>query len=123
MITDWLGQNGDPEIELFIEKNLAITEKVYAELQKKGWSQSYFAQKILGKKPSEISKWLNGMHNLTLKSIIKMEVALGTDLIYIGPVKEYEYVSLGMIDSQYMLKDKAVDYQNTSGTQEVVIAM
>jgi hypothetical protein len=28
MITDWLDQNGDPEVEQFIEKNLAITEKV-----------------------------------------------------------------------------------------------
>ena len=36
MITSWLDQNGDPEIEKYIETNLAITEKVRLAIERKG---------------------------------------------------------------------------------------
>lgn len=80
MISKWLEQHGDPEVERFINKNLAITEKVNTELNKRGWSKAMLSQKI-GKSPSEVNKWLSGMHNLTLRSIIKLEIALEIDLI------------------------------------------
>jgi ribosome-binding protein aMBF1 (putative translation factor) len=80
MISDWLEQHGDPEIDSFIEKNLAITEKVRLAMEQKGWKSQDLA-KAMDKNPSEVSKWLTGLHNLTLKSIIKMEMALGIDLI------------------------------------------
>jgi spore cortex formation protein SpoVR/YcgB (stage V sporulation) len=38
MITDWLDQNGNPEIDRFIEKNLAITEKIRLALAEKEWN-------------------------------------------------------------------------------------
>ena len=80
MITSWLDQNGDPEIEKYIETNLAITEKVRLAIERKGWKTIDLAT-AMGKSPSEVSKWLSGMHNLTLKSIVKMEIALGIDLL------------------------------------------
>ena len=49
---------------------------------------------MLDKKPSEITKWLSGLHNLTLKSIIKMEVALGVNLMNPEP----KYVYLGLVE-------------------------
>ena len=49
-------------------------------MEKKGWRSQDLA-KAMEKNPSEVSKWLTGMHNLTLKSIVKMEIALGIDLI------------------------------------------
>lgn len=109
MITDWLDQHGNPEIEAFIEKNLAITNKVLTALETKGWSKGQLAE-AMGKSPSEVSKWLSGMHNLTLKSIIKMEAALGIDLIHCEPVKEYEYVFLRVInnsDDKYYIRCEA----------------
>lgn len=81
-ISNWLEEHGDPEIEQFVEKNMAISYQVHCILEEKGWSKSDFAQK-LGKRPSEITKWLSGTHNLTLKSIIKMENVLGVSLIQI----------------------------------------
>lgn len=84
IIDNWLKKHGDPEINKLVEKNLAITQKVHSILEERNISQGEFA-KMLNKKPSEISKWLTGMHNLTLKSIIKMEVALDVDLISIEP--------------------------------------
>jgi len=34
------------------------------------------------KKPSEINKWLKGNHNLTLKTLAKLEAELGEPIIY-----------------------------------------
>lgn len=110
MISAWLDENRNPEIDQFIEKNLDITEKVRVALEQKGWKAQDLA-KALDKKPSEISKWLSGMHNLTLKSIIKMEVALGIDLIYTQPEKEYSYVYLGSIKGD--LKDAIIEYESS----------
>jgi transcriptional regulator with XRE-family HTH domain len=122
MITDWLDQYGDPEIEIFVEKNLAITDKVLSVLEAKGWSKGQLAI-AMGKTPSEVSKWLSGMHNLTLKSIIKMEAALGIDLIHCEPVKEYEYVYLGVIGSSKEYKQKKDDYIPTGDLQEYPLAI
>lgn len=111
LITDWLDQYGDPEIERFVEKNLAITEKVRLALEQKGWKSQDLAN-AMGKSPSEVSKWLTGMHNLTLKSITKIEIALGIDLINIEPVKEIQYVYLGTIKGGD-LSEAINDYEET----------
>lgn len=122
LITNWLDENGDPEIEAFVGKNLAITEKVRQALEAKGWSHVQFAQ-AMGKSSSEVSKWLTGMHNLTLKSIIKMETALGMDLLHCEPIKEYEYVFLGMISNAGEMRQKSADYIGTGEMSEYAVAM
>jgi transcriptional regulator with XRE-family HTH domain len=89
IISDWLKKNSNPEIDKFIERNTAISEKIYSILEERGLKSSDLA-KLLGKSPSEISKWLSGMHNVTLKSITKIETVLGVDLIHIEP--QYVYL-------------------------------
>lgn len=64
----------------FIRKALDISEQVHEILDMKSMSQKAFAQ-LLGKKESEVSKWLSGIHNLTIDSITKMEDVLGCDII------------------------------------------
>lgn len=118
----WLEKNRDPEIDQFIEKNLAICEEVRLALEIKGWSKGQLAD-AMGKKPSEVSKWLSGMHNLTMKSIIKMELALGIDLIHCEPIKEYKYVFLGTIENGVVLKTKAEEYTESCLSHEYEIAM
>lgn len=110
IIDAWLSEHGDAEVNQFINKNLAIVEKVRRYLKLEGISGQKFAN-MMGKKPSEISKWLSGNHNLTLKSIIKMECALGIDLIHTEPVKEYEYVYLGTIKSKEEFEEKKNNYE------------
>jgi transcriptional regulator with XRE-family HTH domain len=121
-ISSWLKEYGDPEIESFIEKNLAITEKVRQAMDYKGWKSKDLA-KAMDKTPSEVSKWLSGTHNLTLKSIIKMEIALGLELTHTVPVKEYEYIYFGAIQSKSELIDKANDYETTTEEHLFDIAM
>lgn len=118
MITDWLDQHGDKEIERFIEKNIAITEKIRLALEQKGWKALDLA-KALDKSPSEVSKWLTGMHNLTLKSITKMETALGIDLVNVEPVKEIQYVYLGTIKGGD-LEQSISDYEESTYEKEAI---
>lgn len=118
IIDSWLEENGNPEIDKMVEKNLAITAKVAAILEERNISQKEFA-KSLNKKPSEVSKWLTGLHNLTLKSITKMEVALGVDLINIEPITEYKYVYLGSVKGDG-LEDNINDYEETSKYQDAM---
>lgn len=112
LITGWLDQHGDPEIEKYVEKNLAIVEKVRLALDRKGWKSLDLA-KAMDKSPSEVSKWLTGMHNLTLKSIVRMEIALDVVLIDVEPVKEMQYVYLGIIKGGEM-QVAISDYEETA---------
>lgn len=121
-ISDWLKENKNPEIERFIVKNLAITEKVRLTLEEKGWKSQDLAR-VLKKSPSEVSKWLSGTHNLTLKSITKMETALGIDLIYTESIKAYEYVYMGMLKSKEEFTQKKIKYQENSESNSFEIAM
>jgi len=121
-ISDWLDQYGDPEIDKFVEKNLAITEKVRVAMEAKGWKSQDLA-KAMDKTPSEVSKWLSGMHNLTLKSIIKMEQALGICLVHTEPIKQYEYVYLGTIKGVDDYAQKVNDYQESYADQAYEIAL
>lgn len=112
----WLEENKNPEIDRFIERNLEITQQVCVILKDRGIKKIEFA-KMLGKKPSEVSKWLSGMHNLTLKSITKMEIALGVDLMNPEP----HYIYLGKIEGSHESYATAKDdYEISHYTQEAV---
>lgn len=69
------------------EKNSLIRRRVILLMLKKGLNQNSIAR-VLGKRQPEISKWLSGEHNLTLKSIIMLEVALDADII---EIEEYKF--------------------------------
>ena len=109
IINDWLNENGNLEIEMLVKRNLAIANKVRKILNDRNLNDGDFAM-LLGKTRSEVSKWLSGSHNLTQKSIIKMEIALGVKLIYIEQVHKYVY--LGKIEGT--LKEEAKKYSENN---------
>lgn len=67
-------------LDEFTDLKLDIAEAIDAHLKSKGMSQKDLAQAI-GKSEAEVSKWLSGLHNLTLRSIAKMQYALGERVI------------------------------------------
>lgn len=89
-VADFFAQRGPEDIERFIDKNLDISQQVYALLKEKGWRQHDLATR-LGKSDAELSKWLSGSHNLTLHSIAKMEAVLGADIILTPQKAEARY--------------------------------
>jgi transcriptional regulator with XRE-family HTH domain len=66
--------------ERFASQSLDIIDQIHFLLQEKGWTQKDLAQ-ALGKSESEISKWLSAGHNLTIKTVAKIEAELGTDVL------------------------------------------
>lgn len=69
------------DVKRYVELSDEIAEHIYNVLEQKGMTQKDLA-KALDKRESEISKWLSGNHNFTLKSIAKIESALGCNLIF-----------------------------------------
>ncbi len=66
----------------FIKNSFSIIERIHHLLQQKNMSQKDLAQK-LSKTESEISKILSPGHNMTLKTISKIEDALDEKIIMI----------------------------------------
>lgn len=60
----------------YVSHSIAIAKQINIILDKYGKSQAELAG-LLGKSESEVSKWLRGSHNFTLKTIAKIEEALG----------------------------------------------
>lgn len=83
-------QKSSPEISNFVNNSIEIADQVHDYLLEKGWTQSEFGQK-LGKTDAEVSKWLSGLHNLTLKSIAKMETVLNKKIITTPKVAKEAY--------------------------------
>ncbi len=71
-----------PETRRYVQKNAELASRVAQLLKARGWTQKDLAR-ALGKSESEVSKWLSGLHNLTLKSIAKMEAVLEADLLVV----------------------------------------
>jgi transcriptional regulator with XRE-family HTH domain len=69
------------EVRIFIRQYTNIVIRIQELMLAKGLSQKDLAVKM-NKKPSEINKWLKGNHNLTLKTIAKLEAELGDSIIF-----------------------------------------
>lgn len=63
------------DVKLMIDHSFAIVDRIDEIMIKKNISQRQLAE-MLGKKESEISKWMRGTHNFTLKTIAKLEAVL-----------------------------------------------
>ena len=74
--------------KIFVDKSLEIAHYIFQIMEQKGLKQKDLAEKM-GKTEAEVSKWLAGMHNYTLRSIAKIEAALGSTIIC-TPVKVYK---------------------------------
>lgn len=60
--------------------NTDVIEQITAILRRKGMCQRDLAQ-LLGKRESEISKWMRGTHNFTLSTIAGIQEALGEKIL------------------------------------------
>ena len=65
------------------ELSFGIAERMDAILKEKNISQRELAHR-LGKRESEVSRWLTGRHNFTTSTIAKIETALGSPLVQIA---------------------------------------
>lgn len=67
-------------LRLELDYSFAIADRIDAILKKKNMTQKEFARKM-GKTEAEISRWVGGRHNFTLKTIAKISDVLGEKII------------------------------------------
>ncbi len=72
----------------YVERNLKLVNRVADRLQELGWSQEEFARR-LGKRPSQVSKWMTGLQNMTLLTISEIENVIGVDLLSVTQETPY----------------------------------
>ena len=70
------------DLKLELDLSCAIADKIDAILKKKGMTQKEFAKKM-NKTEAEVSRWLSGTHNFTLKTIAKITAVLGESIVTI----------------------------------------
>ncbi|MFC0877080.1 multiprotein-bridging factor 1 family protein [Saccharicrinis sp. FJH2] len=75
------------DIDIFVKRSFDIVDRIYEILEKQGKEQKDLAF-ALGKKESEISKWMTGTHNFTIKTISKIESVLGESILNVSNHKK-----------------------------------
>lgn len=68
------------ELRIQIDLSFAIADKIASVLKERGMTNKEFA-KLVGKTEAEVSRWLGGTHNFTLKTIARISAALGCEII------------------------------------------
>lgn len=74
------------DVAIFVDWYADIVVRINQLLREQQMSKKELAEK-LDKNPSEISKWLGGEHNFTLRSLAKISAELGEPLLVIPPRK------------------------------------
>lgn len=65
-----------PEQQARADRKMRIACIIDDAMKAKGLGKKQFADKV-GRKPSEITKWLSGTHNFTVETIADIERVLG----------------------------------------------
>jgi transcriptional regulator with XRE-family HTH domain len=71
------------------DRKMILAAKIANAIKAKGLKKSEFAE-ILGKQPSEISKWISGTHNFTVDTLIDIEQVLSIQLLDTKNRNRYE---------------------------------
>jgi len=69
------------KVKSFNRISMEISATISDILKEKGISQKELAD-LMQKRESEISKWLSGNHNFTIRSLAKLEEALKTQIVF-----------------------------------------
>ena len=83
--------NVAPEVMEEVSLNVDIANRIYDLLKKRKMTQREFAA-LMGKRESEISRWLTGSHGFTTTTLAKIATVLGEPVVEIKKAPEVKYV-------------------------------
>ena len=78
-----MAQSCKPEIREEIRLTMAISDRLDDLMRQKGMSKVELA-KALHKRPSEVTRWLSGQHNFTLRTIAILTSFFGASLVEVA---------------------------------------
>jgi len=94
---DRLLKSTPKDVEIFVDWYADLVVRINQLLREYDLNKKELAEK-LGKKPSDISKWLSRDHNFTLRSLAKLSAKLGEPLLEVPKkTSQTEYVENGFI--------------------------
>ena len=88
--------------------SFAIATRIEEVLKRKGMTQRELAQR-LGKRESEVSKWLTGRHNFTTNTLARISLALGAPIINVATSSYKEVVDT----TTTMVAEDVAEYGNS----------
>lgn len=71
-----------PEVKEEMRLSFSISNRIDELMRERGLSKKQFAD-ALGRRPCEVTKWLSGQHNFTLKTIAMLSSFFGKAIISI----------------------------------------
>ena len=71
------------DVKAEVDLSFAIVDKIELLLKEKGKTQRELAE-ALGKKEAEVSRWMRGTHNFTIRTLAKISNVLGTQIINVS---------------------------------------
>ncbi len=120
-----LANKRKPEVKRFIDLSDGVAEELEQIRERNGWSQKELAEAI-GKSRSDVSVYLSGQHNFTLKSVAYLESKLGERLLYtLSDVKKRE-ISKNRIDMEtleFMIESSIMKHFAVDNSKDVKISM
>ena len=81
------------EVQQRVNFNMEVAHEIHQTLKDQCLTHVDLAKR-LGKYESEISKWLTGTHNFTMKTIQKIELVLGSKILMTKSAKIDEYEAI-----------------------------
>lgn len=78
-----LVQSFPPDLQLQTKLSVSIANKIMSLIQQRGMTRKSFAD-ALGRRPSEISKWLSGEHNFTIATLARISSFFGEPIITVA---------------------------------------
>lgn len=83
--------NVAPEVMEEVSLNVDIANRIYDLLKEKKMTQREFAA-LMGKRESEISRWLTGSHGFTTTTLAKISAVLGEPIVMVKKDPQVQYV-------------------------------
>ena len=89
-VIDDLLREISPEELTRTEKRMLLAARIDEAIKAKGWKKNKFAE-VIGKNPSEVTKWLSGTHNFTADTLFDIERVLNIHLLRLENRQETTY--------------------------------
>lgn len=92
-------------------KRMLLAAKIDKARLKKGWSKKELADQM-GKRPSEITKWLSGTHNFTTDTLFNLEHKLDARFINVGDKPKEQVIHFHLSLSKMVNTDNCQEATN-----------
>ena len=70
-------------VQAEVELSFEISDRIDMLMRQRGLSKKQFAD-ALGRRPSEVTKWLSGQHNFTIATLAMLSSFFGQPIVTVG---------------------------------------